>query len=187
MTTAAADTRDEVVERYFTHISDLRRGVEGSVDHLMELWDADGTFEFAGSPPVTGAFHGGVAIRTLYQNRFRQNNMSVLLDREGEALKGGEGKAAPARRASLGVVDTDVHRVRRMDDKLVAGWTTRIGTQDGRGFQVSGSHTFTFKNGKIASLRVVVSPKPDEAPGLALADLSVTDIGRLALAAWPVV
>jgi hypothetical protein len=70
---------------------------------------------------------------------------------------------------------------------MAVGWTTLIGTEDNRGFQVSGNHTFTFKDGKIISLKVVVSPKPDRAPKLALDGLSVDDIGRLSLAAWAVV
>lgn len=73
------------------------------------------------------------------------------------------------------------------DGKLVAGWTTRVGTHQKAGFEVSGSHTFMFKDGKICALKVVVSPKADDSPTLTLAGLTVNDIGRLALAAWAVV
>jgi ketosteroid isomerase-like protein len=148
----------------------------------MGLWDPDGVFEFVGSPPVVGSFHGAMAIRTLYMNRVKAGGMQLLLqgsDRE----QGGRAQ----QEAALGLVDTQVHRVREVEGKIVAGWTTVIGTRDGRGFQVSGSHSFTLREGRISHLKVVVSPKPDEARDLSLENLSVVDIGRLALAAWPVV
>jgi hypothetical protein len=68
-----------------------------------------------------------------------------------------------------------------------AGLPSLIGTRDEQGFQVSGSHSFTFRDGKIAHLRIVVSPKPDDAERFDRAALSVDDIGRLSLAAWMVV
>ena len=170
---------DELVRTYFSYIKDLRSGKEGSVEKLLNLWDEDGTFEFAGSPPVTGTFHGVNAIHTLYKNRFHSSGMKMTIEAAG--------KSKGDREVALGVVDTEVHRTKAMDGKIVAGWTTVIGTHDGRGFQVSGSHTFQFKDGKIAYLKVVVSPRPDTAKNLNMEGLSVDDIGRLALAAWPVV
>lgn len=171
---------EKLVENYFALIKQLRAGEASSIDRLIQLWDDDGTFEFAGSPPVTGVFRGRNAILALYQNRFHANKMPLHLEGEGK-------KNAPERQAALGVVDTEVQRTKVMDHKLVAGWTTTVGTQDGRGFQVAGSHTFEFKNGKISSLKVVVSPRPGTAPDLRLEGLGVDDIGRLALAAWCVV
>ncbi len=170
---------EEVVRSYFEYIRDLRTGKEGAIEKLMGLWDEDGTFEFAGSPPVTGSFHGRNAIHTLYKNRFHSNGMRLSL--EGTEEHKGD------RAAALGVVDTQVHRTKALENKIVAGWTTVIGVKDGRGFQVSGSHSFSFKNGKISYLKVVVSPRPETAKDLRLDGLSVDDIGRLALAAWPVV
>jgi hypothetical protein len=70
---------------------------------------------------------------------------------------------------------------------VVAGWTTVVGTRDAHGFQVSGSHSFTFKDGKISNLRVVVSPKHDATEQFDADALSVDDVGRLSLAAWMVV
>lgn len=61
---------------------------------------------------------------------------------------------------ALGVVDTEVRRTRPLDDKVVVGWTTTIGTEGGQGFDASGSHTFTFRNGKILSLCIVVARRP---------------------------
>lgn len=169
-----------MVKQYFSLIRDLRSGKTGSVAKLVDLWDSDGVFEFAGAPPVQAKFTGRRAIEVLYTNRFNANGMDLKL--EGKGAKG-------ARNAALGIVDTEVHRQRTIDDKVVAGWTTVVGTKDGRGFEVSGSHTFSFADGKIKSLKIVVSPRPDEAKaaGLTLDGLSVDDIGRLALAAWAVV
>jgi hypothetical protein len=125
------------------------------------------------APPV-GDVQGLHAV-TLY-SRFRER-MKL-----GERVKGRAGQ-----QAALGIVDTEVHRVRAVDNKLVAGWTTTIGTDRKQGFEVSGSHTFTFEDGKIRSLKVVVSPKASMAAGLSLDELTVDDIGQLSLAAWAVV
>ena len=176
---------EELVRTYFELIRELRTGVEGAPDRLRELWDPDGVFEFAGSPPVTGTFVGINAITVLYHNRFAANGMPLTLQGTGT------GEAAPDSAGidtALGVVDTEVHRIRILDDdRAVAGWTTVIGTRDGHGFQVSGSHSFTFRAGKILSLRVVVSPKPDATEQFSADALTVDDIGRLSLAAWAVV
>lgn len=45
-----------------------------------------------------------------------------------------------------------------------------------KGFDVAGSHLFTFQNGKIKNRRVSISPKPDESQvaNLKATDLSVT-------------
>jgi ketosteroid isomerase-like protein len=185
---SARSNNEKTVKNYFAYIRDLRNGKAGSVENLVELWDIDGTFEFAGAPPVTGTFQGRTAIRVLYQNRFKANGMTLT-------LQGALPRRRSGKEVALGVVDTEVHRTRALDGKIVAGWTTVIGTDDGRGFEVSGSHTFTFRDGKIRSLKVVVSPRPDSAEkttvakalDLKLDDLHVDDIGRLALAAWPVV
>jgi len=168
---------EKIVEQYFKLIRELRSGKAAAVEELTALWDPDGVFEFAGAPPVTGTFKGKVAIQTLYSNRVKATGMPLKL----------EAKAAH-QEAALGTVDTQVHKTRTMDEnRVVAGWTTTIGTKEGLGFQVAGSHAFTFRDGKISSLKVVISPKHEEAANLKAATLSVNDIGRLALAAWPVV
>jgi hypothetical protein len=90
---------------------------------------------------------------------------------------------------TLGVVDTDVTHLRVNGNRAVAGWRTTIGTREGYGFDVAGSHLFTFEGEKIKSLRVNVSPKADQShlENLKFDDLTVSDVGRLSLAAWPVV
>jgi ketosteroid isomerase-like protein len=177
MSATTIDTRrNEIVEEYFTYIRDLRTGVDGAVERLIDLWDDDGVFEFAGTPPVTGTFVGRNAIAALYTNRFKASGMPLRLE--------GLDKAEDA---ELGIVETEVLRTRERDNKVIAAWTTTIGTADQRGFQVAGSHTFTFKDGKIASLRIVVSPRAEAHGDLRLENLSVDDIGRLSLAAWMVV
>jgi ketosteroid isomerase-like protein len=178
--TEKVDTRERLVDEYFHLIDELRRGVEGSVERLVEMWHPDGTFEFAGAPPVTGTYQGRNAIHVLYKNRFHSSGMPV-------ALTGAASAGRETREAALGVVRTDVQRTRRIGNKVVAGWTTVIGTTDQRGFEVTGSHTFTFEKDRIRSLKVVVTPKPRKTATLTMTSLTVDDIGRLALAAWPVV
>ncbi len=173
-------TDEKLVTEYFEQIHALRNGVNSSVEKLTDMWDDDGVFEFCGAPPLNAKYCGRTAIKTLYKNRLQANGMEVKLDKvSAKSLGHGD--------VTLSDVETDVNRVRAHDGKLVAGWSTRIGTDQGIGFNVSGSHTFSFKDGKISSLKVVISPKPDDAPNLRMEALTVNDIGRLALAAWPVV
>jgi hypothetical protein len=169
----------DVVKRYFELIRALRAGDPSSVDALMSLWDDDGTFEFKGPPPLVGTFRGAMAIRTLYHNRLKANGMPLSL----EMKSGGQQDVL------LGVVDTDVTNIRRDGARVLAGWRTTIGTQQNQGYDVPGSHIFTFKGGKIKSLRVSVSAKPaaSRIAHLDLAKLAVSDVGRLSLAAWAVV
>jgi hypothetical protein len=180
--------RQDLIDRYFSYIRDLRAGKEEAVDKLLDLWDEDGVFEFAGAPPVVGTFKGRNAIHALYKNRANASGMSLKLN--------GDARTAAARDAALGMVETRVHRVRSLDrtaaadatpERVAVGWTTVVGTNDRRGFEVSGNHTFVFKGNRIASLKVVVSPKADKSDGLQLEGLAVDDIGRLSLAAWAVV
>jgi ketosteroid isomerase-like protein len=178
MSTAEIETsHDEVVNKYFHLIDELRKGTESVVPELVNMWDPDGVFEFAGAPPVTGTFRGRAAIQTLYKNRAAANRMPFKL----------ETKSLKTEDVALGRVHTDVNKIRAVEGKTVAGWNTVVGTEQGKGFQVAGSHTFSFKDGKISSLKVVVSPKAEQSANLKLEDLTVNDIGRMALAAWCVV
>lgn len=175
---APVDTQD-IVKRYFGLIRALRGGDASAVDGLMDMWDEDGTFEFKGQPPLVGSFRGAMAIRTLYQNRLKASGMALTLETKGDA----------PRSAALGVVDTEVTTTRRDGARLLAGWRTTIGTKEDHGYDVAGSHVFTFKGDKIKSLRVSISSKPavSKLANLKLERLSVADVGRLSLAAWAVV
>ena len=168
------------VTKYFKLIRDLRNGKETAVPGLMELWDQDGTFEFSGAPPVAGTFKGEMAIKTLYQNRLKASGMNMKI----ETLA-----AKEPQDVNLGLVDTEVTNLRTDGDRVVVAWNTTVGTTENRGFDVAGSHLFEFEGGKIKNLRVSVSPKPDKSKlkNLRLDDLSVTDVGRLSMAAWAVV
>lgn len=197
MAQAKALDPQDVVNRYFELIRDLRNGQQEAVDKLVELWNDDGVFEFAGAEPVTGIYKGKNAIHVLYKNRVAACGMPLKLAGEGTA----PAAADIARDIALGVVDTQVNRMRTLaagrttaksdagvrSQRVAVGWTTVIGTDDQRGFQVTGNHAFVFKDGRINSLKVTVSPKAEVTPGLALEGLAVTDIGRLSLAAWAVV
>jgi ketosteroid isomerase-like protein len=157
----------------------LRQGDEKSVPQLMELWDPDGVFEFAGAPPVVGTYKGAVAIHSLYKNRVGSGNMPVPIEtRSGQPID-----------MILGVVDTEVTHLRTNGNRVIVGWRTTVGTREGVGFDVAGSHLFTFEGNKIKSLRVNVSPKADQSQlaHLKFEDLTVADVGRLSLAAWAVV
>ncbi|MBS0448009.1 MAG: hypothetical protein JSR59_18915 [Proteobacteria bacterium] len=193
--TAASDTH-ETIDRYFSYIRALRNGDEQAVQKLVDLWDEDGVFEFAGAAPLTATFKGRNAIHVLYKNRVAACGMPLKLEGALATTPG-----ALAREVALGAVETHVNRMRNLPaaaatkgtkaaekgQRVAVGWTTTIATDDKQGFEVGGSHTFTFKGDKIGALKVVVSPKPEAAKGLNLNDLAVRDIGRLSLAAWAVV
>lgn len=194
MEQASASNAHDIVDQYFALIKELRSGDEDAVDKLVKLWSEDGVFEFAGAAPVTGTYKGRNAIHVLYANRVKACGMPLKL-RPPTGAGDAVAAAAIASGVALGIVDTEVKQVRAVrvpaggdqTQRLVAGWSTTIGTSDQRGFKVGGSHTFTFKRGKISALKVVVAPKPEAADGLVLADLAVKDIGMLSLAAWCVV
>ena len=187
---------ERLVTRYFDLIRALRKGQREAVEGLLELWDDDGVFEFAGAPPVTGTYKGKNAIHVLYQNRVAACGMPLRLTGAEKTLAGA---AVLAPEVALGVVDTHVNRMRTLTpanvrgtiesrtQQVAAGWITVIGTGDERGFQVTGNHLFTFKKGRISALKVTVSPRAQDTPGLSLQGLAVADIGRLSLAAWCVV
>lgn len=185
----------KLIDNYFRCIKDLRNGNEAAVDKLVGMWSEEGVFEFAGAPPVTGVFKGINAIHVLYKNRVKACGMPLEL----AGAKTPAGKSF-ARNVALGAVDTHIDRSRAIavEDKstpgsasktqrVVVGWTTVIGTDDSRGFEVNGSHAFTFTDGRISHLKVNVSSKPRASANLDLDHLAVKDIGRLALAAWAVV
>ncbi len=171
---------EEMAKNYFSYIKDLRSGKEGAIKKLLDLWDKDGIFEFAGDSPVVGTFKGKNAIRVLYKNRLNSSRMAVKLE-------GKESEIKKNTKESLDIVDTEPKAFKVKDGSVIAGWTTLISTKEGHGFRVPGNHTFTFKDGKINNLKITMSSKVTPVADLTLEGLSVRDIGRLALAAWPVV
>ncbi|MBV6419593.1 MAG: hypothetical protein DAHOPDDO_00816 [Ignavibacteriaceae bacterium] len=170
----------KVVFSYFKHIEELRRGNEAAVNELMNLWDEQGIFEFAGFTEVTGTFIGTMAINTLYRNRLLSSHMPIMLEGLTKSSK---------TLANLEFVGTEVKRMADKDNKVIVSWLTSVTTSDKRGFDMVGSHAFSFSKGKIKNLKVTISKKPlqSKIEGISIKELKVKDIGRLALAAWPVV
>ena len=175
MTAQDMKRREEVVRSYFRLLSKIMEGDEKAVDEMLELWDEDGSFEYAGPPPMVGEFRCRIALKALFRNLTKTVGMPVSFE------------TAPAAATNLSKTTIDLKEVIAADGKIVAHYETTLATKDGRGFIVVGSNTFTFKDSKILHLRSIRSPKPEEAVGLQLGELSVTDVGRLALACWAVV
>lgn len=173
-----ATENEKVVGMYFQLISGLRHGDETAIEKLADLWHEDSVFEFAGAPPVVGTFTGKMAITALYRNRFFANGMDLTL-----------GDKDHLREATLGIVETEVTHLRNKENQVIAGWITTIGTKEGEGFDISGSHLFAFEDEKIKNLKVNVSSKYEKShdENLSPDKLTVQDVGRLSLAAWPVV
>ena len=116
-----------------------------------------------------------MAIATLYQNRLRAYGMNMKIETLAEQPQD----------VNLGLVDTEVTNLRTHGNRVIVEWNTTIGTTDNYGYDVVGSHHFEFEDGKIKNLRVSVSPKPDQSKlkSLRFDKLSVTNVGRLSLAA----
>lgn len=168
----------KVVESYFRHIRELRDGKATAVQALLDLWNPDGVIEFAGASPVTGSFRGRNALHVFYKNRLQSKNMAVKLDRKTKTSKETD---------VVDLIESEPQHIRAEDGAVVANWNTVVSTRAGQGFQVAGSHTFTFRGGKIANIRVVVSPQAEPMKDLRIEGLTVDDIGRLSLAAWAIV
>ena len=170
---------EQIITHYFELIRRLRAGDSAAVDELMELWEPNGTFEFAGAKPVVGTFKGAAAIHTLYSNRLHACKMGLKI----QTTTGDE------QEVTLGMVDTEVQRIRLNDNKASVGWRTTIGTEQGHGFDISGAHVFTFAGPKIKKMRITMSQAPARShiAALNVDALNVRDVGRLSLAAWPVV
>lgn len=152
--------RQSIVKQYFATYQDIRSGNEAAVDQMLELWDEDGAFAVAGPPPASSDFRGEFALRALF-------------------------KSVAASRGDGGKVELDDVEVR--GDKAIARWTARAEGGKASGLAVAGAITFHFKGDKIRRVDLVTSLQPAEGSKFSVKDLSVTDIGRLALAAWAVV
>lgn len=184
-----------IVNNYFEYIKELRNGQDAAVEKLTRLWDDDGIFEFAGAPPVTGVFKGINAIHVLYKNRVKACGMPLRLEGVNPVMGKpltqevalGAVVTHPVRSRAVAVSDKSASGATGKIQKVMVGWTTVIETDDKRGFEVNGSHAFTFTEGKISRLKVSVSSMPRASQNLDLDSLAVKDIGRLALAAWAVV
>lgn len=162
---------DETIQAYFKYLAAIQAGEEKAVEDIMELWDPDGSCEFLGPEPLCGKFRGHMAVAALYNNIARTPGRQVHTEKKSR----------------LGKRSFQIGRTRAVNDKLVVEWNSDVVTEDARGYNLSGSNTFSFKGDKISSLRIVTSPKPEQVESLNLSDLSINDIGRLALAVWAVV
>ncbi len=152
--------RQSIVKQYFAAYHDIRSGKEDAVDRMLDLWDEEGELAFVGPPPASADFRGEFALRTLFK--------SIATSR-------GDG-------AKLDLQDVEVR-----GDKAVARWTLRSESGKSAGLAIDGANTFQFKGDKIRRVDLVTNAHPAEGSRLTIKDLSVTDIGRLALAAWAVV
>lgn len=190
MASVTAFDPHETIHEYFTHKKELRSGKDSAVTSLVRLWDERGIMEFAGSSIVTGTFVGINAIKVFYLNCL--NTCCVPLRLEGASSVTGKLLAGDV---SLAKVETLVDRTRtlQIDEEWTSGiviqrtavrWTTTIETNDHRGFYITGSHTFIFRNGKISQLMIRLSSEPKRALALNLSTLSRRDVDSMIRAAW---
>lgn len=166
--------REKVIKKFFGFLKDLHSGNTKAIDKILELWDDEGSVKLIGLYPYAGEFVGVNSISVLYHNVARSAGMSIHL----KDLK---------LKATLGPRKFEVESIQSIGDKVVATWRTEITTKEGVGFEMSGGDTFYFKGNKISRDLCTMSTKPAEIKGFKLGKLSVSDIGRLALAAWAVV
>lgn len=173
-TTSEAKKREQVVTEFFVHLKAIHSGKVETIDKMLALWDDEGVVKLIGLYPYAGEFVGINAISVLYHNVARSAGMSIKL--KDSKMK-----------TTLGPRKFEVESIQSVGDKVVATWRTEITTKEKVGFEISGGDTFYFKEGKILRDMCTMSTQPAEIKGFKLQNLSVSDIGRLALAAWAVV
>ena len=174
MATRTQKKNENVIKKFFTYLRKIHAGDIKAVDSMLKLWDEDGTIELTGIFPYTGKFTGLNAVAVLYKNVARSAGMPLKLERD-------------KKETALGPRSFKVESIRAVgNNRVVARWTTLIRTKDRRGFSVAGGDTFVLENNKIVNDLCILSPKPESVRGFKMEGLTVNDIGRLALAAWPV-
>lgn len=166
--------RETIVKDFFGYLKEIHNGNIQVIEKMLELWDDEGVVKLIGLYPYAGEFVGVNAISVLYHNVARSAGMQVLL--KDSKMK-----------ASLGPRKFEVESIQSVGDKVVATWRTEITTKEKVGFEMSGGDTFYFKGDKICRDLCTMSTKPSEIKGFKVRELSINDIGRLALAAWAVV
>jgi hypothetical protein len=170
--------RKRLMDTFVDRIKELHAGKKESVGKMLELWDQDGLWEYAGPPPLVGSFRGTVALNVLFKNLTTVSEMEL-----------------PRGTKRSGVVTVHDFKVLGSSATAEKGdleWVQVLGFGDANGGALRGHVSFTFKGRKIGSVRAVIMPVPEASDrllprGLSLGDLTVKDIGRLALAAWAVV
>ena len=173
-TTAKEKRREKVVAEFFKHLMAIHSGKVEAIDKMLTLWDDEGVVKLIGLYPYAGEFVGINAISVLYHNVARSAGMPVKL--KYSKMK-----------ATLGPRKFEIESIQSVGDKVVATWRTEITTKEKVGFEMSGGDTFFFNGDKISRDMCTMSTRPAGIKGFNLENLSVNDIGRLALAAWAVV
>lgn len=174
MKTEHGKKREKIIKDFFRYLKELHSGNTQAIEKILELWDDEGTVKLIGLYPYAGEFVGVNSISVLYHNVARSAGMPVHL--KDSKIK-----------ATLGPRKFEVESIHSVGDKVVATWRTEITTKEGVGFEMSGGDTFSFKGDRISRDLCTMSTKPAELKGFKVDELSVNDIGRLALAAWAVV
>ena len=175
------DQMKSVVREYFDEVAAIRTGDSSAVARLMALWDPDAVLHVVGPQGEAGwprEYRGSEAIH----GRF--NDMMNAAKRGVELKPGG----APV---GFGVTVV-LHSVDVVESKATAHVAITLHTNEKRprGFEIhSGKFEFEFKSGKLSSVTENVDFNRAIEPriaGIRQRDLSVSDIGRLTLAAWAI-
>ena len=165
-----------IVTTYFEYLAAIHAGEEAAVEQILDLFDDEASWEILGPHPLVGEFKGRLALEVLFRNLTQVGRLTIRLGERRVKVE----KIAPV----------EVTRQVELAGRFVADWTQEVRIGDREGIVLDGSTTFYLKDGKIARLRSVAMPRrsPEALPpGLSIEELTVSDIGRLALAAWAVV
>lgn len=158
-TQSGSDNRESIIESYFAAFNAIQKGDERAVDRMMDLWHESGHCQVVGAGKLPDEYRGLNAVRALYKGIARAPRQEIHTERG---------------------------RTRATKEDVVVEWTSQIGI-DPKPLKVDGSNAFSFKDNRISDLKIVLSPKGATGQQLKLHELEVSDIGRLALAAWAVV
>lgn len=172
--------RKKLVTQFFEYMDAFHRGDESAIEKMLDIWDDEGSFEFAGAYPLVGEFRGRAALNVLFKNLANSSSMPVLLEKKGDAV--------------LKNLEVKLTEVELFGDRAMANFEQVVSTKDNRGIFIVGSGTFTFKEHEITNVKLTVMPLPKlegttlKVPErLSMKELTIRDIGRLSLAAWAVV
>lgn len=166
----------EMTNSFLKNFSNIKKGDSKAVIKMLEMWTQDGVFQFDGLPELNGSFHGIMALEVLFTSIAR----SAASGNEVRGLK------------KLHMNEMSLGEIRTIGDECYCDWRQVVSREKGQGALIFGNIKLTFRQGLISAVKVVSLPlmsTPDEMlpQGLSMKDINITDIGRLALAAWAVV
>lgn len=170
----------KLVEVYFAAVAAMRTGDKKAITKMMSLWGPDGVLHVMGGRgedgwPRSKVYEGPKAIRARFEAMLKSDKVTLTDGRSAVGLD----------------VKFVVGKIREDGNTMTATVTATVSTEEDspRSFQIEEKKfVFTHESGKLQKVvedlswaNAVVSRRLES-----VGTLSVTDIGRLTLAAWAI-